>query len=615
MRRVFALCCVTLWGLAARAGSPAEFVTVGSYVPADVHFYAGGKTTSERARLVRVYADACQKLWASGIVDDVVDLATTDSSREERQQVRAVVARVLGILSAPNWSALFEHEAAFAFKIVLPIPEYLLLCKVAPGTGPERFNELKTLLAGVAEFAPHMLSVSSSAQRGAETAALQIGGAPVGLSLAARGDTVIMTTSPVLLSRVFDLMDAQDPAGSIVSAPRFKGAFAKLAPAMDSQVFFDFEGYIRTVQGFVSLAGMQAGNDPRAARLLGAVNTMMEELALLKTIASVEYTKGDRMFVDTCVTLGQRDGPGFIERLVAAQEPLRGYARVVPADASAFWLASGIDPLKIYDPIVALVRDMGPEGEQALAQWGALQERAGCNLREDVLSWIEGGCGWICLPVGSSGSAAVAYLRVRDEEKARAFIDRVLERACGFLRERGQPVELAAIEGYDGLKEIRIAALPFARPVVGVVGSTFIVSCSKNAVARVAATFKGEAPSMADNPRFAALEVPEGHVTELSYWNTEHALSGIANVLGVAGFGASLAPRTRETRPVLKMGAILSKLAAFVRDIDVSLDYATWTVYDAEAHTVTSRQMEMVTVPPPPPPPPPAPAPVPSTRI
>jgi hypothetical protein len=599
MQKTIMLCLLTSWGLLARAGSPTEFLTVGTYVPADMQFYAGGRATPERARLTHAYVDAFEHLYASGIVDDVLDLALSNAPRGEREEIRATVAKVLGILGTPRWNALFEHEAAFAFKIVMPIPEYLLVCKVAPGTGAARLAELKTLLQGLAEFAPATLAVADSAERGANVVALQVGGAPVGISIASRGDAIIVTTSPLLLSRVFDLMDAKDPGGSIVATPRFKEAFAKLPPAMDAQSFFDVENYVRTIMGFVSLAGMQAGKDPQAARAMAGATRMLEELALLKTVASVEYTKGDRMFTDTCLTMGLRDGPGYVEQLIAAQKPLTGYARVVPKDARSFWMTSGIDPLKIYDTVIEFIRGIGPDGERALNDWAALQERARCNVREDVLSWIDGGAGWICLPEGAPGAGLVAFMRVRNEEKARAFLERVREHAAGYIRSRGQQIDFVPVEGMDGLCEIRIAAVPFMRPVAGIIGSTLVVACSKEAVARVGATFSGKAPSILENPRFAALEVPDGHITEMSFYDTEKSLAPLANVLGLAGFGASLAPRNRDTRPLIKAGALLTKLAAFVRDVDLGLDYGSWTVYDKEAHTLVTRQMHNLTVPPP----------------
>ncbi len=607
MRRTIVMCLVVAWGLVTQAGSPAEFLTVGNYVPADMQFYAGGRTTPERERLTRAYAAAIERLCASGIVDDVFDLAmiVNEVPRDEREPIRAVVTKVLGMLSAPRWSALFEHEVAFAFKVVIPIPEYLMVCKVTPGTGAERLVELKTLLAGAAEFAPGTLSVASAPQRGAEVVTLSVGGAPMGLSAASRNDYIIVTTSPFLLSRVFDLMDAKDPGGAIVSLPRFKEAMAKLPPAMDAQTFFDMESYIRTIMGFMSFAQMQAGNDPQAARAVAAVTKIMEEVALLRTIASVEYTKGDRMFTETCLELGQREGPGFIERLIAEQKPLTDYARVVPKDARSFWMTSGVDPLKIHDAVVELVRGIGPDGEQALAQWANVQEHIKWNLREDVLSWIEGGGGWICLPVGQSGSAMLAFMRVRDEEKARALLRRIGNLASRYIRGRGQQIDFVPLEGYEGLSEIRVAAMPFMRPVVGVIGSTLVVACSKEAVVRVAETFGGRAPSLMENADFTALEVPDGHVTELSFFNTEKSLDGFANLLGVAGFAASLAPKNPDTRPIIKAGAILTKLATFVRDVDLGLDDGSWTVYDKDAHTLVTRQMQRLTVPPPPPPPPP----------
>ncbi len=61
--------------------------------------------------------------------------------------------------------------------------------------------------------------------------------------------------------------------------------------------------------------------------------------------------------------------------------------------------------------------------------------------------------------------------------------------------------------------------------------------------------------------------------------------------MGTVGFFASLVPEDPDTKPAIKVGAILTKLAAFLRDIDISLYSAGWSSYDGERHEVNVRKV------------------------
>ena len=90
---------------------------------------------------------------------------------------------------------------------------------------------------------------------------------------------------------------------------------------------------------------------------------------------------------------------------------------------------------------------------------------------------------------------------------------------------------------------------------------------------------------------------PDGPLAEIYYYDLEDSLTAFANLLGTVGFAVSLVPEDRDTRVAIKVGAILTKFAAFLRDVDLSLYTAGWTRYDESRHEVNVRMVTGVKAP------------------
>ncbi len=269
------------YSLVACLGLVAFFVTVrleaedsglGKYVPAGVHFYGNWTPTAASGRFNQPFGEAWKKLVDSGIGEDIFDLVTLELGSDMRETARAKVAHFFKLLSAPDWSALASKELVFAFRISIPIPEYLVLCRGENGTADTRVGELRQLLEGVAAFAPEFLSVTDSTLNGAKVVRLGAGDVPVALSVASKGGVVAISTSDILLDSSLRLMDAEDASDSIVESQRFRDSQTGLPEEAMGKSFFDFGGYTDFIRGMMGMAqGFQVGK-PEAA-ILAVIRT------------------------------------------------------------------------------------------------------------------------------------------------------------------------------------------------------------------------------------------------------------------------------------------------------------------------------------------------------
>ena len=582
-----------LLGFLGTSRLAAEAPDLGKYVPSGVHFHGRWVSTEDSKSFEKPFFDAFDRLVKSGIGKDIFELATLKLDDDERGKIRETVKHVLELLATPRWAELVKKEVSFSFRISMPIPEYLWLCRVPEESAESHQAELRQVLEGIAGFAPQVISVSNSTRGEARISRLGSEDFPFGLSVFSKRDVVAITTSDALLEGVLGLMDSEDASGSVARDERFIASQRGLQEGTYGRAFFDLRGYLGFFRGMLGMAAGAAQGDPNASAALSVAGTVIDELARMEVISSAERIDGKHYFLDGRMTLSQENGPGFIERLLSDQKPLENFARIVPKDARGFYMTSGIDLETVHDGIVELIRDRFPEGEKMIEVWHHIQRTIGIDLKEDLFSWLDGGFGCISLPPRSSSTSpeSIAYLRLKENEGARSVIRGFLGRVKSYVESRGQKMEFVGIPGLEDFKEVRIEALPWFRPVIGLPSGVLVVASSANAVERVAATFREEAPNISENPRFAVLRLPDAPLSEVYYQDAEGSLQGLSNLISAVGFFASLVPEERDTKPLIKVGAILTKLGRFVRDIDLVSSYAGWSRYDGERHEIRMRQV------------------------
>ncbi len=571
---------------------------LGGAIPQDVHVYMRWQNTPQQAFLRESVSRAWQRLADSGIHRDLIALAT-DGAPERRQQIENAVERLSRAFTEIGFEELLTRETAVGMRLAIPFPEYVFLFRTAPGEAEKYVGRFRHLFDTVVSISGPFLGVTETATGGYTITTLGPEGTPFGIEVAStRGDVLALGISRSLIVESLDLASGKrgetGPA-PIVESQRYATAMAGFREKRDTEVLFDLTGYIGVLRGMLGMARNAAGSDEHAVAALGVIDDFFGEMMRLGTVAEIGWAEANRLHAETRLVLRDDFRESPFHPAFASQKPISSLFHFAPLEASGFIFSSGVDLAALYDLAEKTVRERIPDGQRLLDRWREAQDAMGFHPRADILSWLEGAWGWISFPGKTRRQEHVLLLRVRDADVAAAKIDAGFQLFARFAKSRGQPVRTEPVDRVPGtFREVHIDAFPDCHPVYGFSGNVLLVGTSADAVAAACRTRLGERACFQGIEGFKLQTIlqdakPHG----VHYIDVEDQLRGLAQILTGAGFFLSMAPEERETRPLIRVGAILTKLGRFVRDVDLALETASWTTFDAEhgrvvTHSVTS---------------------------
>jgi hypothetical protein len=324
----------------------------------------------------------------------------------------------------------------------------------------------------------------------------------------------------------------------------------------------------------------------------------LDALGVLDAATVVHRTEGHSVYSTERTALAPDAADHPFHAVIAAGRPVADFARYLPVETTSFSVAGGGGVLELYQYLEDSLAGGGRPGQQALALWEDFQAEHGFDVREDVLSWIDGERVSASFELDGE-SAWVQRVKVSDESRAREQIERALATIPGMLAGlaelnpafamlslRVAPTEHAGLEGFH---DVTLAMMP--RPMVcGLKGDWLIVGSSADAVLLTESTGAGEHPNVRENEALmAAALLPGGPVSSMSFSDrTGEAETMSAILTGVAtgvGMSAAAIPDPDARQVVVELARIAGELAPVVAKIDFTLSTATTTSFDGQAWT------------------------------
>ena len=369
----------------------------------------------------------------------------------------------------------------------------------------------------------------------------------------------------------------------------------------------DLRGHAR-FKSVVELARMKASEADASQKTawLTLAQTLLERvtgaMGMLDYSASVGSTDGYSQYAETVAVLapGAHENPFF--KVFAKHQQLGGFDRFLPAETVSFSVAGGLDLGELYGYLEDSFRAAGPVGQDLLAQWGAIQQQFGIDLRKDAFDWIGGDS----VNVTLAGGDSVNLIQVSNEQQAREKVGAVIEflsnqlndiiakaaqenpamAMLGMLRTRTSPCKHAALEGFQNLY---IGIVP--KPAVwGVAEGHLIIGTSADAVALSLATAKGEHPNIRNNPAIMAEAIlPEGPFASISLKDLRGTSQELAGAIGMVGMMSGMAgaaiPEPEVRQVISTVASILGNLTPVVELIDFYKSSAACTTFDGKKWT------------------------------
>lgn len=256
---------------AGLAETPGARKPLAALIPDDVCAFTACAHNAERDFLDRYWGEVFEAVRESGIGPDVVELVGTFIPESEQEQIDELKELASKLIAGVNWSGLVGGETAFAMRpmkvvqfwsnVMMPPPDEVWLFRGSVGLAAENFTGLVAILDAMAEQINGMLEsevmkVEKGEQFGARTASLDllamipVPGLSMKVSVAHRGDMIVIALGERMLTDVLALMDGKGKHKPLIQSPRYKAALAKLPAAEDSFSFFDVKmlvGGFRTI--------------------------------------------------------------------------------------------------------------------------------------------------------------------------------------------------------------------------------------------------------------------------------------------------------------------------------------------------------------------------------
>ena len=585
-------------------------------VPADAFITVAARPNSEREFLDGYWDEVFTAFTSSGIMTDTWDLITDAVPDEQIEEVENIAETFKGLCKKVKWDELFHGEIVFAQRFNTPTPgmlyaEGVILTRLDKKSAANNYAALKSILDELSKFietkaGEGVVTVSETKRNDISISTLGPQAVPgVGVSVAVWKDIIIISYGGTsMIDESIALLKGTSKKPGLASTPRFKAAFAKLPPAEDSLTFFDTQRMFGTLQGVCSVAekavegapqGPEGADNAKENAVAGPlpwiklVGTLLNDVAVIDNLASVEWTDGYRVYSETATTLRDGAKTSPLYGVIAHTKGVKEFARHIPKEAETFQVSSGFDLVKLYDYLINMVKKNVPGGTSIIAKFDEMQKGWELDIKKDVLSLIKG-----TTVFAQMGKDWVMMVSVTNEGKVNTQVDRLLKSLNkAFGQENALMITSVQVSKGVEFKQLSHPMMMMmggmSPPVLGCADGYFMLGSSARAVRKCLKTAAGDHPNITKSKRWRAEAlVPKGAVTSISFTDeskmAEELQAGIAGIsmgLGMAGmFAADAPPEVRSF--FTSLPPILAKLGPVLGKMDFYKSSAAYETFDGQ---------------------------------
>jgi len=519
-------------------------------VPADVYMVVYGKHNPERDFQREYYREVWKTVDQTKIIQRAAEIVASRLSPGEVEKAKTVLEEIKQAAAPIKLDALADAKeivyaqrmATFSAEVKVPVSQHLLLVRLAPEAAAETQKGIANLFGLLEKHTEGKIAVKSSTEGDAAIVTLAMPReVPFQPTVVRIGDVLLLASSdPIARQSLGMLVRGEGP--SKFDDPRLKEALGHLPEPEDSLVFYDAKQQIAQLRGLVEFVRSAAPNEPKAQRIAGLLDLLLEECAILDYEVTVEYTEGN---LNRTAAYGKLM-PGVENKTLAkvfgSGEPFKNWQAWVPANAVSYSLSTGANLHPLYERAVAVIKERFPEAKPGLEKFDQFQNKIDVHLDRDILQAFSGECVSLSLPAaappGSGRAGSVFAMRCHKPERIRELLHRLVDKLKEHPAVAAQQLELAKCEDLEGFEEVSALVLAAfgVKPVVGFRDGWMILASNAEAVKTMLQAKAGKGPSIADTKAFKQFQLKvDGPVHSISYTNLAESTRQAAAMLNQAG--------------------------------------------------------------------------------
>lgn len=532
----------------------------------------------------------------------------TDPNEFEKQWQQAT-----DLAAGVNWSELAAREFCVAVSLEMsgaegeiPMGQVAMLFRPPADQVEADFKGLSSILETLSGLAGEMVKVDKQGE--GESASFKLTPAapevPPGIAfhLARHKDVILLGFGSKFIDETLKLLKDGSGKGSLAATPRFQQAFKGLAPGADSMAFVDMAKLMKQVRGMMSSVWTTAkaesgeGETAEIERAEKLVTKLIDWIDMWDYIASTATTKGMRTETHSVTVLREDAKAKALFPALYSNPPISDPLKYVPADATSAWVTSGVNFKSLYTTVMTMIKEDIPEAAEGLAEFEAAQEQIGFNVEKDLLDWMQGGMITFSIagPSRYAGSEFVVLIKVSDDDKANATINRLVEQVSPMLEKQKGAIEPAALEGVEGFRTLKapfltalamFGAPALKSPTFGIKDGWLMFGSSTEVLSKSLQASAGKIDSFQKSERLKSEGiVPEGKVVSFSFSDDTRWAEDMASLTTMAPLMfANMDPEVAKQPPVAMLRSALPKLGAIIRTFDYMQSSCTVSTFDGKA--------------------------------
>jgi hypothetical protein len=576
-----------------------ETFTLGRYVPADSVVYVHSAHNPKSEFINKHWAGVFQAVGAAGIDQEIKNLALAHIEDQQQKasfsQAWDGVARQLGQV---RWSELGGRECAFYVRLK-PAFELGCLFRPTPESVEPNVQALTSLLKTVVALPPEPLQVIEADLNGVKTWSAGVDGAA--LAVLHKGEIIGIVAGRMGAQPCAQMLAGSGEASSMAASSRLKQALEPLPRPEDALAFIDFGATLGTLRNF--LTGMMPPQTEQQPQEMKMTLSLLEQFDVIDYLAAVERTEGLASLTHQRVQLLEGAAGKPLIRAFTANKPIEDYARFVPATATGFTATSGCDTGILYQAALDFVRDKVPGGPEHLKSWEDTQADIGFNVRQDLISWMDGRVLSVTMPpavqTGMSGNDFVLMLKARDAKMAISKINGWLDQLNAALSDSKSPsggigaliITPASDVKAEGFKSVThpMVAMMMVSLTYGIHEDWLVLGSSSSAINKCLETARGQGARFVDSERYKKEGLAASGAANVSFTDLSNLGQELSMGLQMMQMTAMFIPMTPENAPLRSLFGVLSRLAPAAARMDFMLSESSAAEWQGNGWTLLTK--------------------------